>query len=79
VWFSDGVTPTGFTRKAGAPGQDLGAWDVLTDIPTTTISCDVWTGSDLLCWNNDNAAALTGERYNLAANTFNHCQQQTGM
>jgi hypothetical protein len=30
VWFADGAAPAGFTRKAGAPGQDLGAWDVLT-------------------------------------------------
>jgi hypothetical protein len=68
VWFEDGAAPDGFTRRPHAMSRDIGAWEKAPDMPdgVEDVACDVWTGAEILCWNDDRFASnLSGASYDV--------------
>jgi hypothetical protein len=72
VWTASGQAPAGFTRHPTMLGEDVGTWERLPDIPTDVdnVTCDVWTGSELICWNDRHQTTPTGAIYNKASNSW---------
>lgn len=80
VWFRGGNNPSGFTRVTDVLPVDVGDWEAMPEMPagtTRTVECDVWTGSEILCWNevdvfggDEYGATPTGARYDATSNTW---------
>jgi hypothetical protein len=72
VWFREGTNPSGFTLVTSTLGVDVGSWEPLPDMPAgvSGVRCDVWTGSEVLCWNDDYDTTPTGARYDVSGESW---------
>ena len=72
VWFEYGNNPAGYSPKSDATGKATGLWQDLPDMPVDAdkVDCDVWTGSEVICWNSTTGVTPTGAIYDAAGNSW---------
>ncbi|MBN1180486.1 MAG: hypothetical protein JXD18_14855 [Anaerolineae bacterium] len=65
--FPYGSTPTGFTPKPNAMGEDLGPWTQIAQSPSNFCSHQLYTGDRVFCWSSSYGG---GEIYTIASDTW---------
>ena len=72
VWFPESRSPEGYSPHPTALGEDVGPWEPIAVLPVSLIgmySCNIWTGSDVLCWGSHEGQPK-GVRYKYSENKW---------